>query len=87
MTPPIESIICWCSLHNIELKRDLRGVTATAFDMASQPITRITFLAAVERMPDESADVARAIGACDAIAEELCLLKPSVAHKLNLNHP
>lgn len=77
-----DNLCFWCDVHGIVLKRESTGVRATAYDRANQPITTITrVMGCVDKTKD--AELAAGILACDDIAEELLLLKPSIAFKLN----
>ena len=87
MSPSIEQLICWCAAHRVELSRALSGVRATAYDHSGCPITNCTHVESVEVLPKQAGDLKRAIAACDLVAEELCLLKPSIACRLNFDHP
>jgi hypothetical protein len=77
-----ESLTYWCDVHGIVLKRDTNGVRATAYDRAERPITTLLHVTGPVARTKE-AELAAAIKVCDDIAEELHLLKPSIAHKLN----
>ena len=81
--PTYDQIVCWCAAHNVNLTRDCFHVMATAYDFNNQPITTVQLLQKVDALPAQKDDVERAVGACDLLAEELLILKPSVAFKLN----
>ena len=72
----------WCDVHGIELKRDTNGVRATAFDRSGHPITTVLEVVGPVAKSKE-AELEAGLKACDSIAEELLILKPSVTHKLN----
>ena len=77
-----EQLTNWCDVHGVELKRDTNGVRATAYDRLMNPITSVLeIIGPVEKT--RIAEVEAGLRACDSIAEELGILKPSVIHKLN----
>lgn len=79
-----EQLICWCATYRIELSRDEHSVTAIAYDDERRPITRVKIDMPNETGKKLSSDIGRALAVCDAIAEELCILKPSIVNELNL---
>jgi hypothetical protein len=82
--PTYENLACWCAAYNVALTRDCAYVRATAYDMSNHPISTCTRLRKVEALPTQEDDFKYALDACDDLAEELLILKPSVAAKLNL---
>lgn len=82
MKPSYEQLTNWCAVHNIALVRDTNGVRATAFDLSMHAITTVLeIVGPVEKL--KAAELEAGLRACDSIAEELCILKPSIIHKLN----
>lgn len=78
-----ENLACWCAAYNVNLTRDCFYVRATAYDMSNQPISTCTVMRKVPELPAQDEDFQFALEACDMVAEELLILKPSVAAKLN----
>lgn len=78
-----ENLACWCAAYNVNLTRDCFYVRATVYDMSNQPISTCTVMRKVEALPSHGDDFQFALEACDMVAEELLILKPSVAAKLN----
>jgi hypothetical protein len=79
----VDHLICWCALHDIWLSRDQDEVVAIAYDDKGDPILRYVHTAFVDAIPEQELDFERALAACDGIATKLCILKPSVAWRLN----
>ena len=77
-------LVYWCAAYNVNLTRDCEQVAATAYDISSHAISRCVVMRKVLTMPQQSDDLPHALDACDELASELLILKPSVAFKLNL---
>lgn len=78
-----DHLICWCALHDILLARNQDEVEAIAYDARGDVIVRFVHKEFVDKLPEPEGDLRRALSACDGIATHLCILKPSVAYKLN----
>jgi hypothetical protein len=83
LKPSIEQIVCWCAMHSIHLERTANYAAAIAYDPVGRPITRVVLNKVRKPLPRQEEDLERAIATCDMIAEELCILKPSIACNLN----
>jgi hypothetical protein len=81
--PTYENLVCWCAVYNVSLTRDCTYVRAVAYDMNNAPISACSVLRKVDALPPQGDDLKYALEACDDLAEELLILKPSVATKLN----
>lgn len=79
-----EQLVYWCAAYNVNLTRDCEQVAATAYDFSNSPISRCVVMRKVPALPPQSDDLPHALDACDELASELLILKPSVAFKLNL---
>lgn len=78
-----DHLMNWCEAHNIELCRSTLGVQATAYKHNGEPIDTVVITHRVDVLPEQKEDIMRALKACDAIAERLMILKPSMAMALN----
>lgn len=81
-TPSYRQLTNWCELHGVTLTREAGGVRAVAYDRNQQIITSI-FSNANSAVKGKFNEAACAIHACDAIAESLLIVKPSVTFQLN----
>lgn len=79
-----EMLACWCAAYNVSMTRDCACVRATAYDMGNHPISTCSVIRNVKNLGPQSDDLQYALEACDLVAEEMLVLKPSVAAKLNL---
>lgn len=83
MRPTYDQLTNFCDSHNIVLQRCTGGVRATAYDQQNRPIT--TVMEVVEEVEkNRVAEEVAGLKVCDSIAEELLIVKPSVAFRLNL---
>jgi hypothetical protein len=83
MQPTYDQLVGWCAIYGVILTRTKESVTAIAYDIHHDPVAKVTVVEAVEELPKQSGDLKRALAVCDMLAEELCILKPSVTAKLN----